>query len=274
MYRRRCQPERARRYAHTRVRRSRHRPFISTSRFVHTTRLPSRSRRHGVRTAETELASRCNCCIKRYWDSASRSPCARTACLSHRRKTTARAPAALCESIRARPWPRTGSSYIELTTRPIVRRLAYRAPSRGSSLGRRWTRSPLRATHGSPHGRAMASRSVSLLRRADRRRQAGRFRFCPAGPRGLLNAWPLNEAYIDTFAMRPCRNRERRCIRSRALARRSSNNARDDEADVTTGYHAIEFLLWGQDFNPHGPGAPRRGDFVGAGRAARRRDVS
>ncbi|MEZ5714920.1 MAG: imelysin family protein [Paracoccaceae bacterium] len=27
------------------------------------------------------------------------------------------------------------------------------------------------------------------------------------------------------------------------------------EANVATGYHAIEFLLWGQDLNGHGPGA-------------------
>ena len=30
------------------------------------------------------------------------------------------------------------------------------------------------------------------------------------------------------------------------------------EANVTTGYHAIEFLLWGQDLNEHGPGAGNR----------------
>ncbi|WP_085868691.1 imelysin family protein [Pseudoruegeria aquimaris] len=30
------------------------------------------------------------------------------------------------------------------------------------------------------------------------------------------------------------------------------------EANVATGYHAIEFLLWGQDLNGHGPGAGNR----------------
>jgi len=30
------------------------------------------------------------------------------------------------------------------------------------------------------------------------------------------------------------------------------------EANVATGYHAIEFLLWGQDLNGHEPGAGRR----------------
>jgi len=49
-------------------------------------------------------------------------------------------------------------------------------------------------------------------------------------------------------------------------------NARDDEADVTTGFHAIEFLLWGQDFNADGPGNRSARDFVGVGAAARRRE--
>jgi putative iron-regulated protein len=30
------------------------------------------------------------------------------------------------------------------------------------------------------------------------------------------------------------------------------------EANVATGYHAIEFLLWGQDLNGHGVGAGNR----------------
>ena len=30
------------------------------------------------------------------------------------------------------------------------------------------------------------------------------------------------------------------------------------EANVATGYHAVEFLLWGQDLNGHGPGAGNR----------------
>ena len=34
--------------------------------------------------------------------------------------------------------------------------------------------------------------------------------------------------------------------------------ADDIEANVATGYHAIEFLLWGQDLNGTGPGAGKR----------------
>jgi putative iron-regulated protein len=91
------------------------------------------------------------------------------------------------------------------------------------------------------------------------------------GPEGLINAWPLNEAYIDAVRGDPTSglvNDESVPITHATLVER---NARDDEADVTTGYHAIEFLLWGQDFNAFGPGLRSARDFVGGGAAARRR---
>ncbi|HEU4602960.1 MAG TPA: imelysin family protein [Steroidobacteraceae bacterium] len=82
------------------------------------------------------------------------------------------------------------------------------------------------------------------------------------GPELLLNAWPLNEAYIeDVIANDVPITRELLIDR----------NARDDEADVTTGYHAIEYLLWGPDRNAHGPGQRSPRDFLGDGAASRRR---
>ena len=86
----------------------------------------------------------------------------------------------------------------------------------------------------------------------------------------MLNAWPLNEAFIDYVRGAPDAgivNGDEPITRA-GLVRR---NAREDEADVTTGYHAIEFLLWGQDLDPSGPGGRGFGDFVGDGRAERRR---
>ncbi len=51
------------------------------------------------------------------------------------------------------------------------------------------------------------------------------------------------------------------------------------ESNVATGYHAIEFLLWGQDLNGHGPGAGNRpwtdyavGDACTGGNCDRRGD--
>ena len=52
-------------------------------------------------------------------------------------------------------------------------------------------------------------------------------------------------------------------------------DARDqktDEDDVTTGWHAIEFLLWGQDLNADGPGNRPVSDYLaGKGNNDRRR---
>ena len=42
------------------------------------------------------------------------------------------------------------------------------------------------------------------------------------------------------------------------LLQNSLQEAGGIEANVATGYHAIEFLLWGQDLNGNGPGAGNR----------------
>lgn len=81
------------------------------------------------------------------------------------------------------------------------------------------------------------------------------------GPEGRLNAWPLNEAYIDYVKGNP-----KAGIISDASIRLDestlvSKNAKDDEADVTTGFHAIEFLLWGQDLSLDTAGQRPAGDY-------------
>jgi len=91
------------------------------------------------------------------------------------------------------------------------------------------------------------------------------------GPEPLLNSWPVDESYIDYVRGNPTagliNNSDIPITRATLIER----NARDDEIDVTTGYHAIEFLLWGQDLNADGPGDRPVSDFVGDGAAARRR---
>ena len=42
----------------------------------------------------------------------------------------------------------------------------------------------------------------------------------------------------------------------------AARNQMQDEADVTTGWHAIEFLLWGQDLQRRRPGRPPVTDYV------------
>ena len=43
-----------------------------------------------------------------------------------------------------------------------------------------------------------------------------------------------------------------------ALLEGTLHEADGVESNVATGYHAIEFLLWGQDLNGHGDGAGNR----------------
>ena len=92
------------------------------------------------------------------------------------------------------------------------------------------------------------------------------------GTEGLINAWPLDEAYIDyvegasgagivndpdAFPV----------IDAGVLV---SLNEEGGEANVSTGWHAIEFLLWGQDLSLDGPGDRPFADYTTAPNADRR----
>ncbi|MCH2056075.1 MAG: metalloproteinase [Thalassotalea sp.] len=85
------------------------------------------------------------------------------------------------------------------------------------------------------------------------------------GPEGAINAWPLGEAIIDYVAPEvdgdagpenPANNLSNNIIANtadyptiNAETLRTTFEFGEDERNVTTGYHAIEFLLWGQDLN-------------------------
>ena len=76
------------------------------------------------------------------------------------------------------------------------------------------------------------------------------------GPEGQLNAWPLDEAYIDyvyDYQSHQLVNNGvisgTETITKELLI--SLNEAGKDD-NISTGYHAIEFLLWGQDYNSDG----------------------
>ncbi len=84
------------------------------------------------------------------------------------------------------------------------------------------------------------------------------------GPEGLINAWPLDEAYVDYVEGAP---------RSGILSDLStyptidrdlliSLNEAGAEENISVGFHAIEFLLWGQDRSVEGPGERPYTDYV------------
>ena len=88
-----------------------------------------------------------------------------------------------------------------------------------------------------------------------------------AGPEGRLNGWPLDEAYIDYVDDAPDAgiiNDPSVAITKEMLA---GLNEVGGEENIATGYHAIEFLLWGQDHSPDGPGDRSFEDFLDTGMA-------
>jgi putative iron-regulated protein len=105
------------------------------------------------------------------------------------------------------------------------------------------------------------------------------------GPEGRLNAWPMDEAYVD-YVIDPQAgpdadppvyieggvvNDTTLEITKEKLAGLNEGGEGDifdvgetfdPEKAVSTGYHAIEFLLWGQDFVDGGPGSRPFQDFL------------
>lgn len=82
------------------------------------------------------------------------------------------------------------------------------------------------------------------------------------GLEGQINAWPLDESYIDYVADQPQAgmiNRPDTPITKEGLR---ALNEEGGETNISTGYHAIEFLLWGQDLSSDGPGARPYSDYV------------
>ena len=97
---------------------------------------------------------------------------------------------------------------------------------------------------------------------------------------GKVNAWPLDEGLIDYVAASyGAESEENPAYRANVIASQSftfSGKTIDAshiskellantlhelggiEANVATGYHAVEFLLWGQDLNGIGPGNGNR----------------
>ena len=97
---------------------------------------------------------------------------------------------------------------------------------------------------------------------------------------GKVNAWPLDEGLIDYVAGDyGTESDENAFYTANVIANRSIkvggrtldvskitkellaeglHELEGIEANVATGYHAIEFLLWGQDLNGTGPGAGAR----------------
>jgi putative iron-regulated protein len=82
------------------------------------------------------------------------------------------------------------------------------------------------------------------------------------GPETRINAWPMDESYVDYVKGRP----DSGLINNRLFVINRDNvmaqNERGGEENIASGWHAIEFLLWGQDLSATGPGERGHADFV------------
>ena len=89
---------------------------------------------------------------------------------------------------------------------------------------------------------------------------------------GLINAWPIDENYIDYTVEAPTAGiinnpQEFAKLTAELLV---SVNEKEGEKNVSTGWHAIEFLLWGQDLHDDSPGQRSYLDYVKADGGIRR----
>lgn len=90
----------------------------------------------------------------------------------------------------------------------------------------------------------------------------------------LLNSWPLDENTIDYVMGAPTSGIINDATDYPTITESviHDENANPGEKNITAGYHAIEFLLWGQDFDADGPGNRPFTDYVvGMGTNADRR---
>ncbi|WP_340109015.1 imelysin family protein [Pikeienuella sp. HZG-20] len=136
---------------------------------------------------------------------------------------------------------------------------------------------------GAPSAETLAAAKAAWLAARVPYQQTEAFRF--GNPivdawEGKVNAWPLDEGLIDyvdasyggatdenpaaalNVIASPTLTLSGRTIDAAEitpeLLSETLHEADEIEANVATGYHAIEFLLWGQDLNGTGPGAGER----------------
>lgn len=94
------------------------------------------------------------------------------------------------------------------------------------------------------------------------------------GPEGALNAWPLDENYIDYVQGLP----DAGIINNPAnhpnitAAYLETLNEVGGETNISIGYHAIEFLLWGQDLSASSAGMRPYTDYLTTGGTASNQD--
>ncbi len=132
----------------------------------------------------------------------------------------------------------------------------------------------------SPENLAAARQAWIDCREPYMQSEIGRFYDGPIdGIEGFINAWPIDENYLDYTVAAP----DAGIINQVAAFPQITQsvivgaNEKEGEKTVSTGFHAIEYLLWGQDLYADSPGRRPYTDYIdsstGPGlHAARRRE--
>jgi putative iron-regulated protein len=189
-------------------------------------------------------------------------------------KPTLLAPLLLCAACRA------DEPSLESDARPVIEHYAttVHAAYADSLDAANELRGAIDALLATPSADTLsAARSTWITSRTPYVRTEG-FRFydgpidnAETGPEGRINSWPMDEAYIDYVQDDP----DAGIIADPAVAitaeMLSSLNEQGGETNIATGWHAIEFLLWGQDQSADGPGARPFTDYTDAPNADRRK---
>ena len=138
-------------------------------------------------------------------------------------------------------------------------------------------RESIRAFTASPSPETLATARQAWIKARQTYLQSEGFRYYAGpiddadGPEPLLNSWPLDELYIDAGEGGDggiiANEKTYPVIDAKLL---EQLNLKDGEKNISCGWHAIEFLLWGQDKSATGPGDRPHTDYTTAPHAARR----
>ncbi len=89
------------------------------------------------------------------------------------------------------------------------------------------------------------------------------------GPEGLINSWPMDENYVDYVVGEPNAGIINDVTNYPVIDATTIVQANEfgGETKISSGYHAIEFLLWGQDLSASTAGQRPYTDYVVGGTA-------
>ena len=143
--------------------------------------------------------------------------------------------------------------------------------------GAKALRGAIRAFLAAPSGDALSVARKAWIKARQPYLQGEVFRYYAGpiddgdGPEPLMNSWPLDELYVDAGEGGDggiVGNEKKYPVIDVNVVQEL--NLQDGEKNISCGWHAIEFLLWGQDKNATGPGNRPFSDYTTAPFAVRR----